>query len=534
MRFQGMKETLSGYPILSCKEAAEFEAAILKDEAAEWAAMQKAGAGIAGALCRDYRELSSLPETLNVLALIGKGNNGGDALIACNQLLDKFPGSRITLLFTADANKLRPLVSQAYEPLKGRVEHHRIQAGIDEAAIELILDREAGEQGFDMCIDGLLGMSFRPPVREPMDTLIKAVNSFERIKLRAAVDLPSGRGDDSDKLFFRADFTYATGIPKKALFSESVDCGRIRVIDLGFQRTSECAAFGAKEMVLADDALRPLKALRPSNANKYTYGHVFIVGGSACMPGALLMAAQAAVRSGVGLVTAFAPSSVSAALAARAPEAMWAPWPEKDDGTLDATAIQLLLGRIERATAVLIGPGMGKGESAELIARAIIEQVDLPIVLDADTLRPEVIESAAKRRKAGSGSTILTPHTGEFTRMAKLKKKEVSNDTLKAFCREFQVTTVLKGPLTRICDGDTVRYSTVGGPVLSRGGSGDLLAGLIGGMIAQKHFDVSAALSFGVILHGLAAERLAQEKGQVCVHTTQLLDYLPDVLRLSS
>lgn len=535
MRLQDMKETSSGYPILSCKEAAEFEAAILKDEAAEWAAMQKAGAGIARALCCDYRELSPLPETLNILALIGKGNNGGDALIACNQLLDKFPGSRITLLFTADANKLRPLVSRAYEPLKGRVAHHWIRAGMDEAAIDPILDREAaGEQGFDMCIDGLLGMSFRPPVREPIDALIQAVNSFDRIKLRAAVDLPSGKGDHSDKLFFRADFTYATGIPKKALFSESLDCGRIRVIDLGFQRTSECAAFSAKETVLADDALRPLRALRPSNANKYTYGHVFIVGGSACMPGALLMAVQAAVRSGVGLVTAFAPSSVSASLAARAPEAMWVPWPERDDGTLDAEAIQLLLGRIGRATAVLVGPGMGKGESAELIARAIIEKVELPIVLDADALCPAVIESAAKRQKYGSGSVVLTPHTGEFTRMAKLKKKEVSNETLRAFCREFHVTTVLKGPLTRICDGDTVRYSTLGGPVLSRGGSGDLLAGLIGGMVAQRHLDVPVALSSGVVLHGLAAERLAQEKGQVCVYTTQLLDYLPDVLRLNS
>lgn len=528
-----MKETSSGYPILSCKEAAELEAAILRDEAAEWAAMQKAGTGIAEAVCRDYRELSPLPEALNVLALIGKGNNGGDALIACNQLLNEFPGSRITLLFTADTNTLKPLVSRAYEPLKGRVTHHRIQAGMDEAAIDPILCREAGELGFDMCIDGLLGMSFRPPIRKPIDALIKAVNSFDRIKLRAAVDLPSGRGDHSDKLFFRADFTYATGIPKKALFSEPVDCGRIRIIDLGFQRRSECAAFSAKEAALAGDALRPLRALRPSNANKYTYGHVFIVGGSACMPGALLMAVQAAVRSGAGLVTAFAPSSVSASLAARAPEAMWVPWPERDDGTLDAAAIQLLLGRIQRATAVLIGPGMGKGESAELVAQAIIKQVELPIVLDADALRPAVIESAAKRQKSGSGPVILTPHTGEFTRMAKLEKKEVSNETLRAFCRKFQVTTVLKGPLTRICDGDMVRYSAFGGPVLSRGGSGDLLSGLIGGMIAQRHFDVSAALSMSVVLHGLAAERLAQEKGQVCVHTTQLLDYLPDVLRLS-
>jgi hydroxyethylthiazole kinase-like uncharacterized protein yjeF len=527
-----MKKTLSGYPILSCREASELEATILKDEPAQWAAMKRAGVGIAKMLCRDYRELSPLPEALNLLALIGKGNNGGDALIACRHILDDFPRARVTLLFAVDPDKLKPLALRAYESLKGRATHHTIKADADEATIHAILDQEAGDQGFDLCIDGLLGMSFLPPVRKPMDVLIKAVNSFDRIGLRAAVDLPSGKGDISDKLIFQADFTYATGIPKKALFGEEVDCGRIRVVDLGFQKTSAGAAYDLADRVLADDVLQPLQVLRPTNANKYNFGHVLIVGGSACMPGALLMAVQAAVRSGVGLVTVFAPSSVSASLAAQVPEAIWVPWPETDKGTLEPGAIQLLLERLDRATAVLIGPGMGRGESTERLVREIVEQVELPIVLDADALSYEVIQSVPNKRKSGSGSVILTPHTGEFVRMAKIGKKDVSNKTLRTFCQEFHVTTVLKGPLTRICDGDTVCYSVHGGPVLSRGGSGDLLAGLIGGIIAQRHFDVRVAVECAVTLHGLAAERLAQEKGQVCVHTTQLLDYLPDVLRL--
>ncbi len=527
-----MKKTSSGYPILSCREVAELEASILKDEAAEWAAMQKAGVGIAKALCRDYQELAPSPKRFNVLALIGKGNNGGDALIACNQILDDFPGSRIKLLFACDPEKLKPSALRAYQLLKGNVTHSQIKAAMQESAIHEILEREAGDFGFDLCIDGLLGMSFKPPLRKPMDTLIKAVNSFDRIKLRAAVDLPSGKGDMSDELFFRADFSYATGIPKKPLFDERVDCGRIRVIDLGFQKTSECSAFETKDSVLAEYVLQPLQTLRPANANKYTYGHVFIVGGSATMPGALLMAVQAALRSGAGLVTAFAPSSVAAALAAQAPEAMWVPWPEKDNGSLDAAASDLLLERVDRATAILIGPGMGKDESVAELARQVIERVEIPVVLDADALCHEVIQSIPGKRKSESAPVILTPHTGEFVRMAKLKTKEVSNETLRAFCQKYVVTTVLKGPLTRICDGGSIRYSIHGGPVLSRGGSGDLLAGLIVGMIAQKHLDASVAVSCATALHGLAAERLAQEEGQICVHTTQLLDYLPEVLRL--
>jgi NAD(P)H-hydrate epimerase len=529
-----MKQALSGYPILSCHEAAELEASILNDEVAEWAAMQRAGSGIAKALCQDYLELSPLPETFNLLALIGKGNNGGDALIACRQILDDFPGSRVTLLFAGDPDDLRPLAMRAYEPLKERATHYTIRADVDEADINAILDREAGDKGFDVCIDGLLGMSFRPPVREPMSVLIRAVNAFDRIRMRAAVDLPSGKGDTSDALFFRTDFTYATGIPKSALFEETADCGRIRVIYLGFHETAECAAWGANDRVMAEDALESLRVLRPTDANKYTYGHVFILGGSACMPGALLMSVRAAVRSGVGLVTAFAPSSVSASLAAQAPESMWVPWPENDDGTLEPGASQRLLERLDRATAVLIGPGLGRGEVAEQLVREIVEQIEIPIVLDADALSYEVIRMVGKKRKSGIGSVILTPHAGEFVRMANLPKKNISNKMLRAFCKEFDVTTVLKGPLTRICNGDTLRYGIHGGPVLSRGGSGDILAGLISGMVAQQHFNVHSAIECAVTLHGLAAERLARENGQVCVHTTQLLDYLSDVLRSSS
>ncbi len=526
-----MKKALSGYPILSCRETAELEAAILNNEAAEWSAMNRAGCGIAKALCRDYQELSSLPETFNLLALVGKGNNGGDALIACRQLLDDFPGSRVTLLLASDPDELKPLASRAFTLIQDAAAHYTIQTNADASAIHAILDQEAGDQGFDLCIDGLLGMSFRPPVREPMGVLIKTVNSFDRIHLRAAVDLPSGKGDTWDTLFFRADFTYATGIPKQALFNEEVDCGRIRVIDLGFHETAECAAFDAKDKILPERVLQPLRSLRPANANKYTYGHIFIVGGSACMPGALLMSVQAAVRSGVGLVTAFAPSSVSASLAAQVPEAMWVPWPETDEGTLKPEAIQLLLERVDRATAVLIGPGMGKGESTEWLVQEILEKVGLPTVMDADALNHNVIRHISKRRRSGSGPVILTPHLGEFVRMAKLRKEDVSNKTLRAFCQEFNVTTVLKGPLTRICNKDTVRYSVHGSPVLARGGSGDILAGLIGGMIAQRCLGVDVAVECAVTLHGLAAERLAREKGQVCVHTVQLLDCFASVLR---
>ena len=521
------------HPALSCQEAKVLESRILVDEAAEWTAMKMAGQGIAQQLVQDYTELCSPPECLRILALIGKGNNGGDALIACGQLLADFPRARVFLILTLPAEELRPLAVRALQELEGRVEAHQVsgQKGVSE--ITQMLSDVAGSEGFHICIDGLLGMAFSPPLCEPLASLIEAVNTFEAINLRASVDLPSGKGDSvkNDTITFQADFTYATGIAKKPIFEGIAECGRIRYVDLGFFKAFQAESIKTKEYILTSAVLDPLRSLRPAAVDKRAFGHLFIVGGSAYMPGALLMAVQAAVRSGVGLVTAFAPASVASALAAQVPEAMWIPWPETGNGTLSPHAMPLLLDRINNASAVLVGPGMGKDRNTQMVTQEIVELVELPILLDADALRVRVMKVAQKRR-THYGRIVITPHMGEFMRIAKLAEANYSIEVILDFSEAHGVLTVLKGANTRICDGKSVIYNTQGGPVLSRGGSGDLLSGLIGGMIAQNSVCVPTAVAQGIMLHGMAAQLLARAKGQIAVHTTQLLDYLPKVLRI--
>lgn len=521
------------HPALSCQEAKVLESRILVDEAAEWTAMKMAGQGIAQQLVQDYTELCSPPECLRILALIGKGNNGGDALIACGQLLADFPRARVFLILTLPAEELRPLAVRALQELEGRVEAHQVsgQKGVSE--ITQMLSDAAGSEGFHICIDGLLGMAFSPPLCEPLASLIEAVNTFEAINLRASVDLPSGKGDSvkNDTITFQADFTYATGIAKKPIFEGIAECGRIRYVDLGFFKAFQAESIKTKEYILTSAVLDPLRSLRPAAVDKRAFGHLFIVGGSAYMPGALLMAVQAAVRSGVGLVTAFAPASVASALAAQVPEAMWIPWPETGNGTLSPHAMPLLLDRINNASAVLVGPGMGKDRNTQMVTQEIVELVELPILLDADALRVRVMKVAQKRR-THYGRIVITPHMGEFMRIAKLAEANYSIEVILDFSEAHRVITVLKGANTRICDGKSVIYNTQGGPVLSRGGSGDLLSGLIGGMIAQNSVCVPTAVARGIMLHGMAAQLLARAKGQIAVHTTQLLDYLPKVLRI--
>ena len=517
-------------PVLSCKQAKYFEASILGDQGSEWSAMNRAGQGIARHLVDDYSELRSVPEYLRILALIGKGNNAGDALITCAQLLADYPRARVDLILASPTEALSPLAARALNELEGRVHRYQITSEDDSSDLTDLLEEISDGLHFHICLDGLLGMSFTPPLRSPILSLIKAVNAFDKIDLRAAIDLPSGRGDTCDEVTFWADFSYATGIAKEPLFTGVADCGRVRYVDLGFFDLPEAKNLDTHASILLDSILDPIRHLRPAGVDKRKFGHLFILGGSAYMPGALLMSVQAAVCSGVGLVTAFAPASVTSALAAQVPEAMWVPWPETANGTLDPRAMPLLLDRISSASALLVGPGMGRDRYTELVSQEIVNKVECPILLDADALRSRVIE-VVQKRYSHYGDVILTPHMGEFLRVAKITKLDDLNNILLNFCAFNKVITVLKGPVTRICDGETVLYNTQGGPVLSRGGSGDILAGLIGAMIAQNNTSVPTAVARGLMLHGLAAQELAREKGQVAVHTTQLLDYLPKVLR---
>ncbi|MDQ8193476.1 NAD(P)H-hydrate dehydratase [Coraliomargarita sp. SDUM461004] len=527
-----MKVLPYAHPVLSCQQAKDLEFSVLTDASAEWSAMQQAGAGIAKSVIEDYQELRSVPEHLRILALIGKGNNGGDALLACGQLLADYPRAQVDLILTSPADELRPLAARALQELEGRVQIRQISEACGLSEISQMLVELGGEIGFHICIDGLLGMSFVPPLRAPVCDLIEAINAFEGIELRASVDLPSGAGDgvEPDALILRADFSYATGIAKKPLFAGWGTCGRVRYVDLGFFKTTPGQVVEAEEAILTDAVLAPLRRLRPANVDKRSFGHLFIVGGSARMPGALLMSVRAAVSSGVGLVTAFAPSSVTAVLAAQVPEAMWISWPETSLGTLSPSGMSLILERIDQATAVIAGPGFGADASTEMVAQEIVKLVECPLLLDADALRVSVLEPVRMRQEA-YGRVVLTPHMGEFMRVAKLEEPDYTNDVLLDFSKSHGVVTVLKGPQTRICNGASVIYHTQGGPVLARGGSGDLLTGLIGGMLAQNAHREEEAVAQGLYLHGLAAQCLARVHGQVSVHTTQLLDYLSAVLR---
>jgi NAD(P)H-hydrate epimerase len=424
---------------------------------------------------------------------------------------------------------------------------------------------------YDLCLDGIFGFQFRPPMDAATAGVLREVNRHPAIRLRAAIDLPSGMGEKTADSVFRADFTYATGSVKAPLLEDRhrEAAGRLRYLDLDFFAGPVAGVADpgpgspspATDRVLKSSILAPLAALRAPQSDKRTFGHLFVVGGSRRYPGAVLMNVRAALRSGVGLVTAFVPESLAAAFAARAPEAIWVGWPETPEGSLALAGLPLLRSRLARATALAIGSGLGpEGEALALVGE-ILKLTGVPAVLDADALRPEVLAAAPR------GRVVCLPHAGEFKRLA--GGRDVTTDTLRVVAGETGATIVLKGPVTRIASGESplerdgrqagvcVYHSFFGGPVLARGGSGDVLAGLVGGLLAQRggpdireaaatgepdglagaRSSADAALVAacrGVVWHGLAADLLARKRGPVAVQVTQLLDCLPAALRPAS
>lgn len=508
-------------PVLSCDEAKALEARLFGgSEDWEWTAMQRAGAAVGHAVLDDFEEIGGFPSRGRILVLVGKGHNGGDALLAARAILERHPGACASVWFAFGERALRPLTWRAWRGLTheaaGRVAK---VAGVPEAL--------AGG-GCDLCLDGVFGFQFRPPVDDATSEALRLINAHPGIRVRAAVDLPSGIGARRGRTVLRADFTYATGSVKAPALAGAgrEDVGRLRYLDLGFfdplaantqplQRT--------RDAVLKPLILAALASLRRPQSDKRTYGHLFVVGGSRSYPGAVLMCVRAALRSGVGLVTAFVPKSLAPAYASRAPEAIWVGWPETVDGSLAAAGLPLLQARLERADALVVGPGLGAGRAPLKLAGDIVRKTGMPLVLDADALQPPVVAAARGR------PVICLPHAGEFQRLS--GGAEAGAVALRALARKTGATVVLKGPVTRVAHGDQIYHSLFGGPVLARGGSGDLLAGIVGGLLAQgPEADVAAACC-GVLWHGFAADLMARDRGQVAVETTQLLDYLSPALR---
>ena len=489
-------------PVLSCAEAAAAEAAFLDGSAAlSWQLMNRAARGVGD---EALALLGRKPDRILVLA--GKGNNGADAFLAA--LHCARAGTEIVAVF-AEGGPARPQAQRAWAMRKKGV-----RIGIV-AAANL---RQLAAHEFDLIFDGILGQGFRAPLSAELRRFLRDSDTLRG--LRIAVDLPSGLGDDATGPAFRADLTVSIGCLKRPLLSPKAAqfVGRLRVLDIGLPLGE------TEEACVTAESLALLRKPRRARSDKRHQGRILIIGGSERMPGAVLMNTASALRSGAALVTTCLPESVRAKAAVAYPEAMWRGMRTGKDGAIAATNLKEIRLLIADKDAILVGSGMG--EKAGGLIRAIAAAVTGALVLDADALRPTVI-AAAKH----AAVRVLLPHAGEFKR---LSGRTASVAAARAYARRTKTIVVLKGPLTCVTDGLRVLHIPFGGPVLARGGSGDLLAGIVTSVVARRaELGLSAfdAVVLATTWHARAADWLRDNHGEEAVRTTELLAGLSPVLR---
>lgn len=461
--------------------------------------MEHAGRGLAEII--DARFAALTPK--KILAIVGRGNNGGDALVALTHLARR--GWQAGFVCVQREPDL--LVERA------------VAAGCQRWTWpELGLDglREQVENT-PVLLDGLLGTGVRLPLRPPVDEFLALVQTCLPSGTQVvAVDTPSGVDCSTGAAApqtLRADLTVAMAAAKVGHFAFPAAglVGDLQVAGIGLpEGLPEWDRI--RRVVLDEEMVRSWLPDRPQDAHKGTFGTALITAGSRKYVGAVLLAGKAAYRSGAGLVTTACVESLYRMLAGQFPESTWIPLPESY-GALTPAAADILHGQLDRITAWLVGPGLGRAPETAEFMRRLLEagMVDPPLVVDADGLT--LLAGLPEWPQRLPAETILTPHPGEMAVLADCSPAEIQADRLgiaEAMAHHWGHVVVLKGAFTLVAapDGRT-GLVPIASPALARAGTGDVLAGLITGLRAQGvgAFEAAAAGAFLHARAGLVAER---------------------------
>jgi NAD(P)H-hydrate epimerase len=489
--------------------------------------------GAASAVAGFVRE--QFPRARRVTALCGRGNNGGDGMMAARLLASA--GIEVTTLLLGSPDGLQGDAAEAWRelasPAHGLI--HVINAPED-------LSRHSAALAADLILDAVVGTGFKPPLKG------LALAALEWLRLCPApvlaVDLPSGWPADATGVTapgpaFPADAVVTFTAPKPAhVFGQLTQRWRqpIVVASIGSpQAVIESSLIpGALRMRWAGSAHALVQSPRASAANKGNFGHVLVVGGSlgsaGGKAGAPAMASLAALRAGAGLVTAAVPSPALALVAAIAPELMT--WPLRANAagqiSADNLAPDALAAFTAGKTVLAIGPGLGQSADTVKFTTGLLSATTIPAVIDADALNILAAKPVLLAKLAKGRTLVLTPHPGEMARLCAITTADVQANRLdiaRGFAQRYGVTLVLKGARTLIAHPDgSVAVNTTGNPGMAKGGSGDLLTGLVAGLLAQYHDEPALAVEAAVYLHGLAADLAVRHADE---HTLLATDSIP-------
>jgi NAD(P)H-hydrate epimerase len=477
------------------------------------------------------------PRAKRVTVLCGRGNNGGDGMMAARLLAED--GIEVTALLLGSPNELKGDAATAWREFSSAAscQLHVVEVPADLGARDSALDT-------DLILDAVVGTGFRPPLKGLALAAQKWVTAHARSAPVLAVDLPSGWPADetaatvSDPVF-PADAVITFTAPKPAhVFGQLTRQWNQPVVVAPIGSPDE-AIVSTLGLEWAGSSQALIHAPRAADANKGKFGHVLVVGGSfgsaGGKAGAPVMSSLAALRAGAGLVTAAVPAPALALVSSFAPELMTWPLLANTEGqaTPDNLARQHLAAFTKGMTVLAIGPGLGQGADTARFVTGLLSATTLPAVIDADALNivSQQIDLLTDLTKDGR-TVVLTPHPGEMARLAGIKTSEVQAnrlDVARSVALRHRVTVVLKGARTLIAHPDgRVAVNTTGNPGMAKGGSGDLLTGVVAALLAQYPDKPAQAVEAAVFLHGLAADLAVREGDE---HTLMATDSLPHFSR---
>jgi ADP-dependent NAD(P)H-hydrate dehydratase / NAD(P)H-hydrate epimerase len=508
--------------------------------------MENAGVGMAEFINARFSMEFENEEDKSILGLIGSGNNGGDALIALRELQNK---GWITHAYIVKGRPANDTQIAGYLECGGKVLNQT-----DDLKFTGLKKLCSGVQ---FVLDGILGIGARLPLDGTISSTLKTVGKFEEGLVNLAVDCPTGidcvTGSAAPETL-HCDYTLSMAAVKNGLlaFPAFEFCGNFVNISIGIEKILPAFESELNE-IITPARISALLPLRPLDAHKGTFGTALVIAGSINYTGAVILAAEAAYRSGAGLVRVAIPGMIHTAIAGHIPEVTWLLLPH-EAGVIAEPAADLIHKSIGKSTALLVGPGLeteettrhflkrllakpGKKGSAGVIGfvpsepevtEEKITAILPPLVVDADALR--ILAEIPEWWKLLPAGSILTPHPGEMAALTGLSVQEIQDKRLELalhFAKEWKQIVILKGALTVIASPSGKAYiSTCANPSLARAGSGDILAGLITGFLAQGVKPLDAA-QLGVWVHGKSGDLASEDRDPAAILARDLINQIP-------
>jgi ADP-dependent NAD(P)H-hydrate dehydratase / NAD(P)H-hydrate epimerase len=453
----------------------------------------------------------------------GKGNNGGDGLALARRLSIRGVPVRVALLasFTAVSGEAKINLSIL----------RKMNVEITQnASARLVADVA---EWSDIIVDALLGVGLSSPLKGLYAQAVDTINASGRPVV--AIDVPTGIDSDTGDVMgtaIMADLTVTMAVLKRGLvlFPGARHSGTVRVADIGIpSEVIEKETINVR--LLNKGSLLGILGRRAQDAHKGDFGHLLIVAGSPGKAGAAAISAKSALRTGAGLVSVATPNSLVPIIQQQVFESMCIPSAESIDGTIGLGAETELLKVAAKMSACALGPGLSTHYETATMVRNFLQQITIPVVIDADGLN--ALNGYLAVIKKAKCPVIMTPHPGEMARLLNITISDVQKDRIgiaTLFAAKYNVTLVLKGAGTVVANPNGLVYiNTTGNPGMATGGTGDALTGMIGSLLAQGYASLQAAC-LGVYLHGLAGDLAVKDKGEAGMIAGDLIEKIPQAL----